>query len=407
MHIAYLTSQYPAPSHTFIRREIQALRERGLRIDTFSTRRPDEVDSLSAVDRAEYANTSYLLPAEPLSLCWAHLWALLRHPLRYLRALGQTLRHRVPGLRGLLWSLFYFAEATYLARQLRMRGIQHVHNHFANGAANVGMLAARFLNLPWSLTLHGISEFDYPAGIMLAEKLKVAEFVACVSHFGRSQAMRLVAPRYWGKLLVVRCGIELHALPQRREHPGARLRIVCVARMSPEKGLAGLMEAFSRVLLEGIDAELHLIGDGPELLELREQAHRLGLGDRCLMPGRVSEPQALAHIADADVFAMASFMEGLPVVLMEALALRVAVVAPRVAGIPELVEHSVSGLLFNPGDWDDLSQQLLALLNDESLRRRLARNGQERVERDFDVASTVDVLFAQYAARGQGGTPAC
>jgi glycosyltransferase involved in cell wall biosynthesis len=177
--------------------------------------------------------------------------------------------------------------------------------------------------------------------------------------------------------------------------------------MSPEKGLAGLMEAFSRVLREGVDAELHLIGDGPELPRLRELAHRLGFGDRCLMHGRVSEPQALVHIADADVLAMASFMEGLPVVLMEALALQVAVVAPRVAGIPELVEHEVSGLLFNPGDWNDLAQQLRALLGDESLRRRLARNGQERVERDFDVASTVNVLHAQYTARGQGGPPAC
>ena len=119
----------------------------------------------------------------------------------------------MPGLRAFLWSLFYFIEAIALARAAQEREVTHLHNHFANAGANVGMLAANFLGIGWSVTLHGISEFDYPAGLMLAKKLAAARFAACVSLFGMAQAMRTIDPADWKKLLIVRCGIDTRALP--------------------------------------------------------------------------------------------------------------------------------------------------------------------------------------------------
>src|SRR5690606_2105539 len=161
MKLAYLVSQYPAPSHTFIRREVEALRGEGLHVETFSVRPPSEEEH-AAVDPAERARTHYLL-GSPLGIARAHARHLTPRPLRYARTLGDALRHRNPGARAALWSLFHFAEAIALADELERRDIDHLHNHFANSGAVVGFLASRHLELPWSLTLHGPSEFDHAA----------------------------------------------------------------------------------------------------------------------------------------------------------------------------------------------------------------------------------------------------
>src|SRR5262249_21510354 len=160
-----------APSHTFIRREVQALRRRGLDIETFSVRAPRASERLGPADEEERARTFYILSGNAGAMGAAHLWALLQGAVPYFAGLWGGLRHRVPGVRQFLWSLFYFFEAIVLARELERRGISHLHNHFANAGANVGMLACSFRGIGWSLTLHGTSEFDYPAGLLLGRKL--------------------------------------------------------------------------------------------------------------------------------------------------------------------------------------------------------------------------------------------
>ena len=398
--LAYLVSQYPATSHTFIQREITALREAGVSVDTFSIRAPSEAEREAEGDRLEYEQTHYVLPPRPLRLARAHGRAIAREPRRYLRTFRDALSHRVPGARAAVWSVFHFAEAIALADELDARGVDHLHNHFANSGANVGYLASRFLGIDWSLTLHGISEFDYPAGPLLAEKITRAAFVACVTHFGRAQAMRLVDPEHWSKLFVARCGLDLVDLERgatstpvpRKER---ELRVVTVGRLSPEKGLAGLLEAFAAL---DLDVELRIVGDGPERDALENQVRTLGIADRVTFVGRVPSSAVIAELLYADVFAMASFMEGLPVVLMEALAMEVPVIAPRVAGIPELVEHGVSGLLFAPGHWNELGEQLERLLGDEALRRRLALEGKRRVEAEFDIHRAIEPLLARFGA---------
>lgn len=391
--LGYLVSCYPAPSHTFIRREVEALRRRGVDIETFSVRPPAAGERLGAADRAERERTFYILPAGPGRALRALGWALVRDPVRFFSTLREAVRHRVPGLRAAVWSLFYFVEAMVLARALAAKRVEHLHNHFANPGANVGMLAAQFLELGWSMTLHGISEFDYPYGLMLGRKLRVARFAACVSSFGMAQAMRIADPADWSKLFIVRCGIDLQALPARElpAAPGAvaapsrPLRVVCVGRLSPEKGHLGLLDAFAQVLAAGTNAELRLVGDGPERARIEERIAARALGARCVLLGQLPEDETLREVAAADVLVSASFMEGLPVVLMEALGLNVPVIAPRVAGIPELVEDGVAGLLFAPADWNALAGCLSRLLADPQLRARLAQAGRERVRAEFDA----------------------
>jgi hypothetical protein len=215
MRIAYLVSQYPAASHTFIRREVTGLRARGFDVETFSIRPPTGVSKLADVDQREAQTTWYVLPASAARLARSHTRALLKRPAAYVSTLRRALGHRVPGVRALLWAAFHFAESIELAQEIERRGVDHLHNHFANSGANVGLLAAHFLRLNWSLTLHGTSEFDYPAGMLLADKIEAARFVACVTHFGRAQAMRIVDPKHWHKFVIVRAGIERPPLPPR------------------------------------------------------------------------------------------------------------------------------------------------------------------------------------------------
>lgn len=404
--VAYLVSRYPAASHTFIRREVAALRRCGIVVQTFSIRRPAPEERQATADRHEFERTWYVLPTNPLRLLAAHGLALVRTPLRYAATLREALRHRVPGVKALASALSYFAQAILLACELRRGGHDHLHNHFANGGGTVGYLATRYLGIPWSLTLHGTSEFDYPFMLLLPEKIRAATFVACVSHFGRAQAMRLVEPEQWHKLSVVRCGIELDRLPERQPPAdGALLRVVSVGRLSPEKGYVGLVAAFAKVIERGTRAELRLIGDGQERARIEQEIRRHRLESSCTLLGRLPEPDVLREVARADVFVLPSFMEGLPVVLMEALGLKVPVIAPCVAGIPELVEHGKTGLLFSPANWDELTEHILTLLNDGHLRERLAEAGRARIEAGFDATRVVEPLRLKFSARGRAASP--
>lgn len=398
--IAYLVSQYPAASHTFIRREIASLRAHGVAIDTFSIRRPSIGESSSDSDRVETEQTWYVLAIGIAPILLANAAEGLRHPIRYLKTLRLALRHRAPGAAKFVWALFHFLESIVLARELRQRGVCHLHNHFANAGATVGLLASAYLDLPWSLTLHGISETDYPAGLTLAAKIEAATFVACVSWFGRAQAMRITPPACWAKMEIVRCGVELGDTPSRP--PSAALpdrpQIICVARLSPEKGLFGLLDAIKLLEQRGLVCDLVLVGDGPERSALESYSRQLNIGSRIVYSGRLDEQATLAAIGDADLLVLPSFMEGLPVVLMEAMALGIPVIASHVAGIPELIEDGVSGLLFRPADWYDLADKIEQMFADDLNRNRMVIAAREAVEREFDVRGSVVPLLRHFHA---------
>jgi colanic acid/amylovoran biosynthesis glycosyltransferase len=406
VRIGYLVSQYPAPSHTFIRREIDALRRNGLGIETFSVR---PAESLSDGDQAEEARTFYVLRPPWTGLAWHLALALARHPGRFLSTLAATLRHRLPGARSFFMSCAYFVEAMRLAAELRHREVTHLHNHFANPASHVGLAAARYLGIGWSVTLHGLGDFDGPTTPLLREKVAAARFVACATHYGRAQAMRLSQPELWTKLHVVRCGIEpalLPAIHRQPRHPGRSLVILSVGRLSPEKGQLGLIEAFATAVDRGLDARLVLVGDGPDRDRVHAAVVARRLEARVELRGRQAEAAVLEAMADADVFAMASFMEGLPVVLMEAMAMGLPVVAPAITGIPELVVHGETGLLFAASHWDELAEALLRLAGDPALRTRLAASARRRLLPEFDVDASAVVIARLFREAHDPGPPA-
>ena len=406
--IAYLTSQYPAPSHTFIRREIAELRQSGMNIKTYSIRAP--VSGLeSDLDKQAQHETSYILAQGIARYTTAHARAMFSRPISYFRLLKDGLNHRAPGFKALIWSIFHFAESIVLAAHLKRDDIVHLHNHFANSAANVGMLAAKFAQIPWSLTLHGISETDYPAGLLLADKIATAQFVACVSWFGRAQAMRISSPDHWHKFHIVRCGIDLRMLPEqiadKQLLQRERKQLVCVARLSSEKGHLGLLRALKGLNARGIAAELILVGDGPEEDRIVRETENMDLKSQVQFVGRKSERETLDIIARSDILVLPSFMEGLPVVLMEAMALGVPVVTSQVAGIPELVENGRTGLLFHPADWDGLEQALADMLSDTKARENMAKAAKAVIMQEFDIRRATQVLPGLFAKAVQSYAP--
>jgi colanic acid/amylovoran biosynthesis glycosyltransferase len=401
MRIAYLASRYPAVSHTFIQREVAGLRDQGVTIDTFAIRRarPDEV--LSRADEAEARAVYALLPVRVTHLLRAHLRALVRHPRAYRATLAEALRLAPAGARGALWQVFYFGESVLLWDRCRRTGAAHVHAHFANVGSDVALLATRLGReagvgpRSWSLTMHGSTEFYDVPGFRLAEKARTAAFVACVSDFTRSQMMLFVEEEQWPKLALVRCGIDpAQFRPQDvvAARDGGPVRVLTVGRLVGGKGFALLLDALHALVERGRDVALTVVGDGPSRTRLHAQAARLGIGDRIEWVGAIGQDEIRERYARADVFCLPSFAEGVPVVLMEAMAMEVPVVATNIAGIPELIADGASGLLVTAGRVDELANALQRLVDDRDLRARLGRAGRDAVRNGYDVAHWTGAL---------------
>lgn len=395
--IAYLVSDYFAPSHTFVRREVAALRNLGAEILAFSIRPSKDPDN----------DVVSVLGRSP----WEYLTSLIAsataHPRRFLATWQLAMGHRPPGLRAILWAQFHFVEALVFARVLSNVGATHLHVHFANSGATVGMLAADYLRVPWSLTLHGISETDFPAGLLLPSKIARAEFVACASYFMQAQAMRIVSPDQWYKFRIIRCGVDSHRLGQMTtlQTRSGPPKLICVGRLSPEKGHLGLLEVIFQLRQRGNICSLSLIGDGPFRPEIERRVQDLDLCDIVSLEGFLDEADTLQAIASSDILILPSFMEGLPVVLIEALALGKPVLASRVAGIPELVEHGQSGLLFTPSDSEDLKDVLTRILANRTEWVKLGAAGKAIVRREFDsmeIAKQLLDIFSEASRLSKG-----
>jgi glycosyltransferase involved in cell wall biosynthesis len=396
---AWLVSRYPALSHSFIRREVQELRRRGVAIDTFTIRRPPEAELLNPEDRAESAATFAILPAPPLALVATLVRAAATRPRAFVRMLALAFSGSPAGVRAKLWRLFWFVEALLLARELERRAIGRLHVHFADAGAEVGRLAAAFLGIPWSLTLHGFADLSGDSVGALARLVASTRFAACISEFTRTQVARAIPAELAQRLHVVRCGLDVGAIEATPAAPHAPpLRLLSVGRLAPEKGQVGLVDAFADALAAGLDAELVLVGEGGERAKIEEQIARRGVGGRLRLAGAKGEADVDAEYRRCDVFVLSSQMEGIPVVLMEAMARRRPVVAPRVGGIAELVEDGSCGLLFEGGDWKALAAALVEIGRDPATRIRMGEAGRARVAALHSIATTIEPLLERISA---------
>jgi glycosyltransferase involved in cell wall biosynthesis len=401
MPIGYLASHYPAVSHVFTLREVTALRRLGVDVETLSIHAAPPDQLLAAADREAARTTFAVLPISPLRLVGIHLRAFVTGPWRYLATLVRAWRLSAPGLRAHLWQLFYFAEAMVVYDHCRSAGIRHLHAQFADVATDVALLVSHRggEGWSWSLALHGPVEFSDVTLNRISAKVKDARFVQAISHFGRSQVLAQVEEEQWDKVHVVRCGIDPTVYtPARPPRPAAELRVLCVGRLFQHKGQTILMEAVADLRRRGVPVRAIFIGDGPRRAALARLAVERGVAEHVDFLGAVGQDEIGSHYASADVVCVTSFAEGLPVVLMEAMALERPVVATAIMGVPELVEDGVSGLLVPPGSVTHLAEALASLAADPERRAEMGRAGRRKVLADYDVRRSAEQLQALFAS---------
>jgi colanic acid/amylovoran biosynthesis glycosyltransferase len=394
--IAYLCSEYPAISHTFIYREIESLRKAGMTVFTASIHKPEKLDIMTPAEQKEAANTLMVLSQPVTSIATAHLHCLLKNPGGYLNMALDAFRLLFTGPKNPVKAAAYFAEAGILLRWAHQNGITHLHEHFGNPTAIVAMLMKRYGGLTFSISVHGPDIFYTVDSAMLPEKVREAAFVRCISHYCRSQIMRISDVDHWHRFHIVRCGIDPDLYTPRPEPDNAVPELLCVGRLVPAKGQHILLEACAMLDRERLPFHLTIVGDGPDRDSLKAFATSLGLERKVLFTGALGQDKVRAHYDRADLFVLASFAEGVPVVLMEAMAKEIPVISTRITGIPELIEHEEDGLLAVPGDHSDLAVQIRKLLADPLLRTRFGHAGRQKVTLMYNQHQNNDQLVTHF-----------
>ncbi len=396
MTIAYLVNQYPKISHSFIRREIAGVENCGVRVTRFSIRSsgsdlPDEADQL------EREKTKVVLGVRVTGLLFGILRTAITRPIKFLRALWLALRIGWGSDRGILNHLAYLAEACVLLGWLADGEVTHVHAHFGTNPAAVAMLCRVLGGPPYSFTVHGPEEFDKVKSIALEEKIKRADFVVAVSSFGKSQLYRWCKYEDWSKIHVVHCGVDQLFLTQAHVPIPTQPQLVCIGRLSEQKGHLLLMEASGQLAAEGLLFKLILVGDGPLRTQIESMIARFSLQNHVEITGWASNSEVQKHILASRAMVLPSFAEGLPVVVMESLALVRPVLSTYVAGIPELVESGICGWLVPAGSVEELTAAMrTALQLPVEQLEHMGRVGAERVAQHHNAAVEASKLAALF-----------
>lgn len=420
--VAYLMSRFPRLTETFVLDEILALEARGVRVEVLPLWRESapllHPEARAVVERAHFT------PHVDGTILWHNLWMLLRRPRRYLGTLLTLLRANRGSLRYLAGALAIFPKAVSFARRIPALGATHVHAHFASHPAAAAFVVGRLADLPWSFTAHGSDLHREQA--MLAEKVAEARFVVVISEYNRRFVLDHVGAAAAPKLRVIHCGVDPDRFAPRAARasadasPGRSLcELVCVGTLHAVKGQGVLLEACAELARRGVVFRCHLVGDGPDRAALEARARRLGIADRVRFHGARDRDGVRDALAAADVAVAPSVptrdgrREGIPVVLMEAGASGLPLVASRLSGIPEIVREGETGRLVEPGDVAGLAAALEALARDPAERRRLGAGARAAVERDFRLAHNAgrlqDAFFGSRdlpsRARGEGAAP--
>ena len=390
--LVYLLSIFPAVSHTFFLNEVRELRRQGFDVEVASINQPNIPGSMSETEAEEMAKTFYIKSSGIARAIWVATKTVLSRPGVFFRGLSAALRFGRCDLHATLYALFYFAEALILGDWMRRQGRRHLHIHFCGPVATVGMLASIAWRFPFSLTVHGPDEFYDVEKLYLRQKVEGAKFVFCISEFCRSQLMRLVDPVHWEKMHVVRQGVnpEVFRPTGHEQETGDVLEVLCVGRLVASKGQLILLHACDLLLRRGYSFRIRLVGTGPDFEHLQAFAAQKNIP--AIFEGAKSNYEIRRLLDRADVFALASFAEGVPIALMEAMAMEVPCVSTCVAGIPELIRDGLDGLLVPASSAEAMASALGRLLDDPLLRRRLGAAGRRRVEENYNLAQNVHSL---------------
>jgi glycosyltransferase involved in cell wall biosynthesis len=386
-------------------REMRLLRRYGFEIHAFSIGSPDRpLAAMTDVERQEVQTTRYVKNAGLPRFAGAHIGTLLSRPISYLRGLGCALRMGMRSPRNALCGLFYFTEALVVGRSMMRLGLRHLHTHFAS---TVALIVARTFPVTMSATFHGHGEFGDPAAFRLREKIHASLFSCAVSRHGLSQLMYVSGRSQWPKLELTPLGVDLaECAPRPFRSDPSPFQIVSVGQLVPVKGQHVLIGAVAALASDGHDLLLRFVGDGPDRSALEREVEARGLSHSVLFAGNVNQDELRAIYRESDALVLSSFGEGLPVVLMEAMAMEIPCIATWVAGIPELIRDGIDGLLTPPADEQALAHAILRLKTEPALRLRLGQEARRRVLDRYDVGKNVERVAEVFRRRLGSRLPA-
>lgn len=394
---AYLVNQYPKVSHSFVRREILALERQGWTVHRHALRGWDEV-CVDPQDRTEQLTTRYLLKDGVGALVRAAAMAVYAAPGVAAKAFWAALQMGWRSDRPLPFHVIYWMEACLLAQRCREQGVRHLHAHFGTNSAEVAVLASLLSGIPSSFTVHGPEEFDKPEFLSIARKIHLSAFVVAISSFGRSQLFRWIDRAHWDKVKVVHCGLDQAFLQPADVQPCDAPRLVCIGRLCEQKGQLLLIRAAALLRDQGVPFQLVLAGDGDMRADIEAEIARLGLQAQVSITGWISGERVKQELLASRAMVLPSFAEGLPVVIMEAMALGRPVVSTYVAGIPELVTPGECGWLFPAGDVEALADAMKDCLQASSTQlAHMGRQARVRVQARHDVDTEARKLSAHFA----------
>jgi len=396
--VLYLINQYPAVTHTFIKREMLALERLGVEVIRVAARAGKGLVDPS--DLEEERRTTYLL-RRPLVLLQAAVWFVLLRPNRFAKALATTLRMLRNSDRGPVLHILYLLEACGVAALVRSTRAAHIHAHFGTNPAEVALLASQLSGVSYSFTVHGYDEYDKPEFIGLRAKIRGSAFVAAVSYYGRSQLYRWCDRTDQRKIQLIHCGIEAQFHDNSGDKPCEAARFLSVGRLCREKGQDVLIRAAAMMANAGHRLEVVIIGEGETRSELEILIASLGLSKSVHLRGWLSSADIRDEIIGARALVVASLAENLPVVIMEAMSLSRPVVATQIAGIPELVIPRQTGWLVPASSVEALAAAMTeCLLAPRDELWAMGRRARERVLALHDVDREAAALADLFVKAG-------
>lgn len=400
LNVGYLISQYPAISHTFILREVRKLREKGVQISVASINQPNAAANEYSPEEKEELKQTFYVKKQGVPYAFRGVFSLLfSSPFRFFRGLKACFCHAGFDLAAIAKQLCYFVEALAIGNWMQRRQLTHLHVHFGNPAATVALIMTHLFPFTFSMTVHGSDIFYDVTLNLLKEKIEGAHFICCVSHFCLSQLMRISRPEQWKKMEVIPLGVDPKFFKRKKGKQTSLLQLLTVGRLVSVKGFYLLMEAVRQLREKGKNISLEIVGEGPE----REGLERF-VADHALNPhvhfkGALNQKRTLEAYQKADIFCLPSFSEGVPVVLMEAMAMEIPCVATRITGIPELIQDHKSGVLVTPASLEALTEALEYLIDDADARQKMGEAGRARILEAYNLDANIEKLRCAFLQR--------
>jgi glycosyltransferase involved in cell wall biosynthesis len=391
VRLAYFTNTYPRATDTFIRKEVIGLRERGFDVLTFSVRKAGAEHDVDDEIIKEKKNTTYLLPCSAFTLVASQLRAISSSPKLYLKTLFLAFKTSRPGIKGHFLQLIYFVEAILLADLVKEHQVEHLHNHLGDNSGTVTLLGAKFAGISYSISIHGPHIFFDGLHWALDIKTSQASFISCIGHFCKSQMMLYTNEQDWHKFQIVRCGIDPKQFSY-REPSTTISKLIYVGRLSAEKGVPILFDSLKVLKSKGYRFELTLLGDGEARQSLEILAKEYNISQNLKFSGFVDQKTIADELSNSDIFVLPSFAEGIPVSLMEAMAMGVPVIASYVGGISELVVDKVTGQMVSPADVEGLANAIAYYIDNPDACKKISTNARDKVVAEFNIDDQVDKL---------------